>query len=141
MTSNLDGNAEHAELVLVDLIASFASANGVAISLGFSLSQGLARARILFIEVETETVTCGSEDAIFNFIVSHSYPRGDYVARLVSSRICKAIKQINSKGGTRFLDELNAADFGKSSAMLLPLYGVGPRFVENYCILRGIYKS
>ena len=126
------------EQVLADLIATFASANGTGLGFGFALSKKLLEARLLSVEFTTQAVFCCSEDALFDAITTEPYPRGDYVARLVANRICKAIDQINSEGGTRFLLELQSSNFERASSLLLPLYGVGPKFVENYCILAGI---
>ena len=123
--------------VLVDLIAAFASTNRVKISIGYQLGKRLVQSNILGIEHATGLVSCSSEELIYHAIVSDSYPRGDYVVRLVSRRICNSIEQINSMGGACFLNELNSADYGMASAMLLPLYGVGQKFVEDFCLLAG----
>ena len=131
------GQSEILGQVLVDLIAAFASTNRVKISIGYRLGKRLVESNMLGIEHSTGLVRCSSEESLYNAIVSDSYPRGDYVVRLVSLRICKSIEQINSIGGTCFLHELNSADFEMASAMLLPLYGVGQKFVEDFCLLAG----
>jgi hypothetical protein len=126
------------EQVLIDLIAAYASANGTGISFGFKLSNKLLQSGKLQIDPATGNLTCCSEDELFMAITAESYPRGDYVARLVANRIHRAIEQINADGGTRFLERLKESDFSGASSMLLSLYGIGPKSVENYCLLAGI---
>ncbi len=125
---------------LIDLIASFVSANGAGVSFGFNFSNKLLKTGKLHFEPETGLIICCSEDELFAAITAEPYPRGDYVARLVANRIHRSIEQINAEGGTRFLERLKKSDFSGVSSMLLPLYGVGPKFVENYCLLAGIEK-
>jgi hypothetical protein len=126
--------------VLIDLIASFVSANGAGVSFGFRLSNKLLETGKLHCDPGTGRVICCSEDELVAVITAEPYPRGDYVARLVANRIHRAIEQINAEGGALFLERLKDSDFRGASSMLLPLYGVGPRFVENYCLLAGIEK-
>jgi hypothetical protein len=136
--ASLASEIEGLKQVLVDLIASFASANGAGIKFGFALSERLLATRVLDINTSTGLILCCEEDKLFEAIISEPYPRGNYVARLVAQRIKRAIDQINLAGGAQFLVELEASGFERGCFLLLPLYGVGPKFVENYCILAGI---
>ena len=122
--------------VLVDLIASFISANGLPINAGYKLSKELIEAKVLHIDPIDESIKCKNENEISDFLIKdNSYKRGDYVAKLVAKRIKKSNHQINSLGGVKFLETLNNSSPEEISSLLMPLYGVGPKLIEDFCLL------
>jgi len=138
MNSASEGDLFSEGLILVDLLASFIATNGVNIATGFSIAQNLFKSKVVSIETHSEFILFSSEDAIFSFLTSNSYPRGDYVSRLVASRICRSIEQINLQGGVIFIRQLRGASGSNIRSLLLPLYGVGDKFICTYFLLAGI---
>ncbi len=140
MNETSDGGQFSAGQVLVDLLASFLATNGVSIAAGFSIAQKLVESRVVSIEYVSGLINFPDENAIFSAITSNSYPRGDYVSRLVANRIFRSFEQINSQGGVTFLSLLSAASMPDVRSRLLPLYGVGEKFVNSYSLLAGIVE-
>ena len=126
------------EQTLIDLCAGFISANGVGPQISYPVAKNMFVAGIVFINTSDKLIECATEDALFKFLRSSRYPRGDYVARLVAKRISNAIIQVNGQGGASFLEKLSSASEHQAAGLLLPLYGVGPKFVETFCLLAGI---
>lgn len=141
MNSASEGGQFSEGLILIDLLASFLSTNGVNIATGFSIAQNLFESKVVSIETDSEFILFSSEDAIFSFITSNSYPRGDYVSRLVANRIFRSLEQINLQGGVIFLRLLRGASGSGIRSRLLPLYGVGDTFIGTYFLLAGIGES
>lgn len=135
------GERPSTEQVLIDLLASFLATNGVKIATGFSIAQGLLDSQVVSIENDTGLVLSSGEDAIFAAITSSSYPRGAYVSRLVANRIFRSLEQINSQGGSAFICLLSTASASDIRSQLLPLYGVGDKFISSYLLLAGIGES
>lgn len=129
------------EQVLIDLLASFISTNGVGIEVSFPISKKLIMANTFSIDEASESVVAPIENVIFDAITAQEYPRGEYVARLVAGRIVRSIEQINSLGGSTYLDQLSDLNYAAARAHLLPLFGVGDKFVDAYCLLAGIEKG
>ena len=129
------------EQVLTDLLASFMSTNGVGVQVGFPVSQELVKSKVFSLNGLTGDITALDEDKIFEEIMVKGYPRGSYVVRLIAGRISKSIVQINSQGGSAFLEQLNASGYSEVRSRLLPLYGVGEKFIEAYCLLADIQKG
>jgi len=96
MNSTSEGDLFSEGLILVDLLASFIATNGVNIATGFSIAQNLFKSKVVSIETHSEFILFSSEDAIFSFLTSNSYPRGDYVSRLryLSAKLsaCDAVR-------------------------------------------------
>jgi hypothetical protein len=141
MNETSGGAQPNVEHVLIDLLASFLATNGVGIATGFSLSQQLLDTRVVSIEKDSGLLISLGEEAIFSAITSSSYPRGQYVSRLVANRIFRSLEQINSQGGSAFLRLLSAASASDIRSHLLPLYGVGNKFITSYLLLAGIGES
>jgi len=135
------GAQSSVEQVLIDLLASFLATNGVSVATGFSFSQKLFDSRGVSIEKDSGLLISSSEDAIFAAITSGAYPRGHYVSRLVANRIFRSLEQINSQGGSAFLRQLSASSKSEIRSQLLPLYGVGDKFISSYLLLAGIEES
>lgn len=135
------GSRSSEEHVLIDLLASFLATNGVGIATGFSLSQQLLDSRVVGIEKDSGLLISSGEDAIFAAITASSYPRGHYVSRLVANRIFRSLEQINSQDGSAFLRQLSGANESAICSLLLPLYGVGDKFISSYLLLAGISES
>jgi hypothetical protein len=123
--------------ILIDLCASFVSANGVNPKFYFAAGQALVEGSYVSTNCEDKLIVRVTEDEIFNQLIGMGHPRGAYVARLVANRICRCIDQINELGGTVFLHSLGLSDYTRIEEMLLPLFGVGPIFVKVYCLLAG----
>jgi len=140
MNETSDGDQFSAEQCLVDLMASFLATNGVSIAAGFSIAQKLIEARIVSIENDSSLISFPDEDTIFSAIISNCYPRGNYVSRLIANRMFRSLEQINSQGGVAFLRLLSAASIPDIRSRLLPLYGVGEKFVKSYSLLAGIVE-
>ena len=122
--------------ILVDLLASFISTNGVKIQTGYKLSKKIVTAKLIHIEQNEESIKCREENEISDFLCKdNDYNRGDYVASLVAKRIKKSNHQINSLGGVKFLETLNNSNPEEISSLLMPLYGVGPKLIEDFCLL------
>lgn len=141
MSKRLDNTPDSIELTLIDFLASFISTNGVGVTKGYALAKRLFDLSVVSAQHGAALLNCKSEDDIFDALVSGSFPRGDYVARLVAGRISRSLEQVNSQGGCEFLNRLSASNFSQVSSLLLPLYGVGPKFVDTYCLLAGIEQS
>ena len=126
--------------LLIDLCAAFASTNGVKSDFYIAAGQALVAAEMVAIDENNVALLHGEEDQIFCLLMELRYPRGAYVARLVSNRICRFVDQANSLGGTEFLCKIIGADAATVEKMLLPMFGVGPGFVRVYCLLAGVYE-
>ena len=124
--------------LLIDLCAAFASANGVKPDFYFAAGKALVATEMVAIDKEKGVVLHGEEDQIFGLLMELRHPRGAYVARLVSNRICRFIDQVNDLGGTEFLRKIIGSDAATAENMLLPLFGVGPGFVRVYFLLAGV---
>jgi hypothetical protein len=141
MTENETPSPTRREQVLIDLLASFISTNGVGVEVGFPISRALVMANTFAIDQASGSVLAPSENTVFDAITAQEYPRGEYVARLVAGRIVRSIEQINSLGGSAYLDQLGNMNYAETRVHLLPLYGVGEKFVDAYCLLAGIEKG
>lgn len=141
MSVNPDGHQTDEKIVIVDLLASFLATNGVDIGTGFSIAKKLVEAQVVSIESDSSLISFAGEDEIFSAIISSSYPRGNYVSRLVANRIFRSLEQINSQGGSEFLRFLSSASMIDIRSRLLPLYGVGEKFLDSYILLAGILES
>lgn len=126
---------------VTDLCAVFISANGVRPEFSYPSAQALLDAKLIGLDPRSELIRYAAEDALCSSLMSNEYPRGEYVARLVAKRITKAFEQINHQGGSAFLIKLMNSNCQEVSSLLMPLYGVGPKFVETYCLLAGIEKD
>jgi hypothetical protein len=124
--------------VLTDITACFISANGVSLAISYSIGREVVESAIICLCQTNGVILASSEDDIFRAIATDSYPKGEYVARLVANRIFRTCLQINELGAINFLQRLRASDAAEASSLLLPLFGVGPKFVENYCLLAGV---
>jgi len=124
--------------ILKDLTASFVSANGVSLKIAYATGEQLIETSTISFDLLLDMVAVTSEDDVLRLVMSDSYPKGEYVARLVANRILRSFQQINSLGATHFLRQLRSANERQASSLLLPLFGVGPKFVKNYCLLAGI---
>lgn len=138
MNSNNHNESVVLRQILRDLASSFVSANGVNLKIAYKIGGQLIETSTIALDLRLGMVAVKSEDDILWLLMSDIYPKGEYVARLVANRIVRSFQQINSLGATRFLGQLRSANDTKASSLLLPLYGVGPKFVENYCLLAGI---
>ncbi len=119
--------------ILVDLIATFISANGLPLHTGYKLSKKIIKTKLIHIDPKNESIECRDENEIANFLCKdNDYNRGDYVANLVAKRIKKSNHQINSLGGVKFLETLNNSSPEEISYLLMPLYGVGPKLIEDF---------
>ena len=107
---------------------------------GFDIAQRLVESASFAVDTASGDLICPSENDIFNAISAEAFPRGEYVTRLIARRICKSFGQINSQGGGNLLVELNTAGRSVVRERLLPLYGVGEKFVDAYCLLAGIQE-
>ena len=141
MTTKAKSKPTSLEQVLIDLVASFMSTNGVGIQVGFPISQELVNSKVFSFNDLPGDIAALDEDKIFEEITAKGYPRGPYVVRLIAGRISKSIEQINSQGGSVFLEKLNSSGYSEVRSRLLPLYGVGEKFIEAYCLLADIQKS
>ena len=122
--------------ILIDLIAAFISTNGLPINTGYKLSNKLIKAKVLSIDPSNESIKCKNENEISDFLINdNDYKRGDYVAKLVAKRIKNSNQQINSLGGVKFLETLNNSNAKEISSLLMPMYGVGPKLIDNFCLL------
>ena len=122
------------ELALIDLIACFVATNGVGLETGYEIAKSLHKKTIVAIDEESRLVKC-EEQRISSWLNSSSYPRGEYVAKLVANRIKRSTEQINIQGGAEFLESLHLLSESDIRATLSPLFGVGERFIENYLII------
>ena len=138
---HLDADSNNFKVVLVDLCASFASANGVNPKFYFAAGQALVEDEFVSIRPGQKSIVRVEEDEIFNHLVGMGHPRGAYVARLVANRICRNVDQINDLGGTEFLQRLVLSDRSRVEELLSPLFGVGPGFVGVYCFLAGVKEK
>jgi hypothetical protein len=127
--------------LLIDLCAAFVSANGVKPDFYFAAGKALVATEMVAIDEEKGVVLHGDEDQISGLLMELQYPRGAYVARLVSNRICRFIDQVNDLGGTKFLLKIIDSDAATVEKILLPLFGVGPGFVRVYFFLAGVSGS
>lgn len=141
MTTDKMYEKELPKIVLIDLCTAFISANGVRHEFAYMNAQRLVDDMLVGLDLDSLLLTFADEEDIWTLLMLNGYPRGDYVARLVARRIRKALMQINQQGGLSFLANLTQADFSQASRLLMPLYGVGPKFVETYCLLAGIDKN
>ncbi len=137
MNDFLDNNSLESSQTLRDLLACFVATNGVGIEHGYAISQKLCEAEAVWIDGDASIIRC-EEQKIYDLLLSSSYPRGEYVARLVSNRICRAAGQINSQGGVAFLKSLTSSSEADVRLQLLPLFGVGEKFISCYLELAGI---
>ncbi len=128
-------SSKSATNALADLCAAFISANGVKPEFYYKTGVGLVNDRYVSIEDGCTNISRRTKEDIASYLISTGYPRGAYVAQLVASRIHKAIDQINQGGGLVFISKLVSSPPEEASSMLLPLYGVGPRFIEVYLTL------
>jgi len=127
--------------LLIDLCAAFASANGVKPDFYFAAGKAIVAAEMVAVDEAKGIVLRGEEDQFFRLLMELRHPRGAYVARLVSNRICRFCDQVNELGGAEFLRTLTGADAATVEKLLLPLFGVGPGFVSVYCLLAGVGRS
>lgn len=134
MTTHSEKNISKALQALKDLLACFIATNGVGLEKGYAIAEKLVESLIIAIDNQTGLIQC-NENLVMSSIVSSSYPRGEYVARLVSNRIQRSVKQINSQGGVKFLESLHLLGESDVRATLSPLYGVGEKFIDNYLII------
>lgn len=124
-SANLIGNTHES-------FSAYVSANGVRPAFyghaGLKLVEGCG-----FIpDPKTGAIHRSSETLVWQFLMDLSYPRGEYVARLVARRICRAVDQINASGGIDFLRKAVAADKDDAREILMPLYGMGPKTFEVF---------
>ncbi len=127
-----DGQAQTSSEILASLFSAYVSANGVRPAFyghaGLKLVEGCG-----FIpDPKTGAIHRSSETLVWQFLMDLSYPRGEYVARLVARRICRAVDQINASGGIDFLRKAVAADKDDAREILMPLYGMGPKTFEVF---------
>ena len=117
---------------LACLIAAFMSANGV--KPGFYKEAGIAFVENGYISINSDTrrISRVQENHIWQLLIDRSYPRGEYVARLIAKRICLAIDEINDAGGDEFMRKLVNSDKESAKILLMPLYGMGPKSFEIY---------
>ena len=119
--------------VVIDLITCFIATNGVWLEKGYEIAKAMQEDLMVTIDRKSSLVKCKKQE-IYSWLISSSFPRGEYVARLVSTRIDRSIEQINSKGGAKFLISLHVASESDVRDMLSPLFGVG-KFIDNYLTL------
>lgn len=120
--------------ILIDLLTCFVATNGVGLKKGYEISKELHDEQVVVIDTKSEFICC-NEKSIYSWLNSSSYPRGEYVARLVATRIRRSAEQINSRGGVQFLETLHDLAECDVRATLSPLYGVGEKFIDNYLII------
>ncbi len=84
------------------------------------------------LNAEARRISRSSENRIWQFLIDRSFPRGEYVARLVAKRICQAMDQINDASGVEFVRQLVKSDKESAKMLLMPLYGMGPKSFEIY---------
>ena len=134
MTKSSGSNSSEARLVLKDLLACFVAANGVGLEKGYAIAEKLLEGSIIAIDNQSKVIQC-DKNLVAASIISSSYPRGEYVAKLVADRIQRSAEQINSRGGVGFLESLHVMNELDARAALSTLFGVGEKFVVNYLIL------
>jgi len=137
MNNFLDNNNLESIQTLRDLLTCFVATNGVGIEQGYAISQKLCEEEVVWIDFNASIIQ-SEEQKIYELLLSSSYPRGEYVARLVSNRICRAVEQINSQGGVAFLRSLTSSNDSGIRPRLLPLFGVGEKFISCYLELAGM---
>jgi hypothetical protein len=134
MNSSSSNSPAGPSLVLIDLLACFVATNGVGLEKGYELAKTMEEDAIVAIDTESHLIKC-EEQLIFSWLHSSSYPRGEYVARLVANRIKRSTEQINSQGGATFLESLKLLSESDARAALTPLFGVGEKFINGYLII------
>jgi hypothetical protein len=117
---------------LACLSSAFISANGVNPSFYREAGGALVKHGHVSLNTETKRISRNSENRIWQFLIDRSFPRGEYVARLVAKRICLAIDQINDAGGDEFVRQLVKSDKESAKMLLMPLYGMGPKSFQIY---------
>jgi len=129
------------DLVLIDLCSAFASANGMKPEFYYKAGQEIIARDLVSIDNTRGVIVCANEDMLYELLMELRHPRGQYVARLVANRISRFFDQVNEQGGVLFLEELLEANSSTAEKMLLPLFGVGPSFVEVFLLLSGLNDS
>ena len=140
MNQEISDSKEEKQLneCLIDFLASFISTNRISLDYGYKTALALFEREGIGLSLKEGVLLCPSGKDLASMLRKYDLPRGERVSEMIGERIENAFTQINKdKGGVLFLTKIANATYAETQALLLPIYGVGPVFVDSFLALRG----
>ena len=119
-----------------DLVVSILSVNNYSLEKTYCCINGL-REQGLF---SPENLIRWNPGEIGSRLKSAGYDRGRFMTGLFAQRLTALGMLIASTGPEVCTKIISSTDPTAIKALLLPVHGIGPRVIDNFCILREIQK-
>ena len=115
-------------------MVSILSVNQYSLEKTYAIVGGLREAGL----VSPQNLGAWEIDRIVSRLKFAGCGRGDFMTPLFAARLASLGKVVVERGISVCAEILAGNDFEKIRRLLLPVNGIGPKVLRNFCLLRGI---
>ena len=120
-----------------DLVVSLLSVNNRSVGSTYAHIASL-RKQGLF---EPKNLARWDQGTLFERLQAGGYDRGEFMTNLFALRLAHLGQHIEQIGSDSFLKVISGGDVKAIERLLLPVNGVGPAVIRNFCFLRNIPRA
>jgi hypothetical protein len=117
-----------------DLVVSVLAVNQYSLDKTYAFICGLRETGL----VNPKNLGSWGLETIISRLKSAGCDRGSFMTTLFASRLSSLGVAVNSHGTATCTQILLSKDRDEISSLLLPISGIGPKVIHNFCLLRGI---
>jgi hypothetical protein len=117
-----------------DLVVSILAVNQYSLEKTYAIVGGLREAGL----ASPQNLGAWEIDRIVSRLKSAGCDRGAFMTPLFAARLSSLGKVVGARGMSACADILAGKDFEEIRRLLLPVNGIGPKVMRNFCLLRGI---
>ena len=117
-----------------DLVVSILEVNQYSLEKTYALLSGLREAGL----VNPKNLGSWGLETIISLLKSAGCDRGSFMTKLFASRLSSLGIAVKSHGTAACTQILLSKERDKIGNLLLPISGIGPKVIHNFCLLRGI---
>jgi len=117
-----------------DLVVSILAVNQYSLEKTYAFVGGLREAGL----ASPQNLGAWEIDRIVSRLKFAGCDRGDFMTPLFAARLASLGKVIGARGISVCAEILAGNDLEEIRRLLLPINGIGPKVLRNFCLLRGI---
>jgi hypothetical protein len=117
-----------------DLVVSILAVNQYSLEKTYALVPGLRDAGL----VNPRNLGSWELEEIISRLKSAGCDRGAFMTKLFAHRLYSLGIAVDSRGTALATKILLSRNLAEISSLLLPIAGIGPKVIQNFCLLRGI---
>lgn len=117
-----------------DLVVSILSVNQYSLEKTYAIVGGLREAGL----VSPQNLVAWEIERIVSRLKFAGCDRGAFMTPLFAARLASLGEVVGARGISVCAEILVGKDFEEIRRLLLPINGIGPKVLRNFCLLRGI---